>query len=63
MPTSTFTSIFALARTVGWIAQWNEMISDQTDNASLIRSTRTARHLRPSKRAAPVEHSETRGHE
>jgi citrate synthase len=23
-----FTCIFALARTVGWIAQWNEMISD-----------------------------------
>ena len=26
--TSMFTCIFALARTVGWIAQWNEMISD-----------------------------------
>ena len=23
-----FTAIFALARTVGWIAQWNEMIGD-----------------------------------
>ena len=28
IPTSMFTAIFALARTVGWIAQWNEMISD-----------------------------------
>ncbi len=28
IPVSMFTSIFALARTVGWIAQWNEMISD-----------------------------------
>ncbi|MCO7637771.1 citrate synthase [Pseudomonas sp. S 311-6] len=28
IPTSLFTAIFALARTVGWIAQWNEMISD-----------------------------------
>jgi citrate synthase len=28
IPTSMFTSIFAMARTVGWIAQWNEMISD-----------------------------------
>ena len=27
-PTSMFTAIFALARTVGWIAQWKEMISD-----------------------------------
>jgi citrate synthase len=28
IPTSMFTAIFALARTVGWIAQWNEMIED-----------------------------------
>jgi citrate synthase len=28
IPTSMFTCIFALARTVGWIAQWGEMISD-----------------------------------
>ena len=28
IPTSMFTCIFSLARTVGWIAQWNEMISD-----------------------------------
>jgi citrate synthase len=27
-PVSMFTCIFALARTVGWIAQWNEMIAD-----------------------------------
>ncbi|PHR16910.1 MAG: citrate (Si)-synthase [Sphingopyxis sp.] len=27
-PTSMFTVLFALARTVGWVAQWNEMISD-----------------------------------
>ncbi len=28
IPVSMFTCIFALARTVGWIAQWNEMIGD-----------------------------------
>ncbi|MDX1541420.1 MAG: citrate/2-methylcitrate synthase, partial [Geminicoccaceae bacterium] len=28
IPTSMFTGIFALARTVGWAAQWNEMIED-----------------------------------
>ncbi|MGE0875844.1 MAG: citrate synthase [Burkholderiales bacterium] len=28
IPVSMFTCIFALARTVGWIAQWQEMISD-----------------------------------
>ncbi len=27
-PTSMFTPIFALSRTVGWIAQWREMITD-----------------------------------
>src|SRR5512146_977524 len=27
-PTDMFTALFALARTVGWVAQWNEMISD-----------------------------------
>src|SRR3546814_3868164 len=27
-PTDMFTALFALARTVGWIAQWNEMIED-----------------------------------
>ncbi|MCM8557010.1 citrate synthase [Sphingomicrobium sediminis] len=27
-PTEMFTALFALARTTGWVAQWNEMISD-----------------------------------
>lgn len=27
-PTSMFTVLFALARTAGWVAQWNEMITD-----------------------------------
>ena len=27
-PTTMFTVLFALARTVGWVAQWNEMITD-----------------------------------
>jgi len=27
-PTAMFTAIFALSRTVGWIAQWKEMIAD-----------------------------------
>ena len=28
IPTSMFTAVFAMGRTVGWITQWNEMISD-----------------------------------
>ncbi len=27
-PTSMFTVLFAIARTVGWVAQWNEMVED-----------------------------------
>ncbi|KWT70572.1 Citrate synthase (si) [Hyphomicrobium sulfonivorans] len=27
-PMSMFTVLFAIARTVGWVAQWNEMIED-----------------------------------
>ena len=51
-PTSMFTVLFAVARTVGWIAQWKEMIGDPnykiarpassilaTPNASGFRST------------------------
>jgi citrate synthase len=29
-PTSMFTPIFALSRTVGWISQWKEMLGDPT---------------------------------
>jgi citrate synthase len=28
IPVSMFTVLFALARTVGWVAQWNEMVED-----------------------------------
>jgi citrate synthase len=28
IPTEMFTCIFALARTVGWMTQWEEMITD-----------------------------------
>ena len=28
IPTNMFTAIFAMARTVGWVAQWNEMVTD-----------------------------------
>ena len=28
IPTNMFTVIFALARTIGWVSQWSEMISD-----------------------------------
>ena len=28
IPTNMFTVMFALSRTIGWISQWNEMMSD-----------------------------------
>ena len=31
-PTSMFTVLFAVARTVGWISQWSEMIEDPQQN-------------------------------
>ncbi|MEN8236514.1 MAG: citrate synthase [Pseudomonadota bacterium] len=34
IPTSMFTAIFAVARTVGWVAHWNEMMSDSHQRIS-----------------------------
>ncbi|HMB75062.1 MAG TPA: citrate/2-methylcitrate synthase, partial [Kiloniellaceae bacterium] len=33
-PTSMFTVLFAVARTVGWVAQWREMIADPEQKIS-----------------------------
>ncbi len=44
-PTSMFTPIFALARTVGWISQWKEMIADPTQKIGRPRQLYTgAKH-------------------
>ena len=37
IPVSLFTGIFAMARTIGWIAQWNEMIADPEQKIGLPR--------------------------
>ncbi|MFP6708352.1 MAG: citrate synthase [Alphaproteobacteria bacterium] len=42
-PTSMFTVIFALARTVGWVAQWNEMIEDPSQKITRPRQLYTGR--------------------
>jgi citrate synthase len=34
IPVSMYTAIFALARTVGWIAQWKELIADPEQKLS-----------------------------
>jgi len=40
-PTQMFTPIFALARTVGWISQWKEMMEDPTNRISRPRQIYT----------------------
>ena len=46
-PTSMFTVLFAVARTVGWISQWKEMIEDSTQRIGRPRQLYTG----PAKRA------------
>ena len=40
-PTSMFTVLFALARTVGWVAQWREMVEDPNHRISRPRQLYT----------------------
>jgi citrate synthase len=49
IPTALFTAIFALARTVGWIAQWNEMLSDPEYKIGRPRQLYTGYTARPYK--------------
>ncbi|HMV11662.1 MAG: citrate (Si)-synthase [Nitrosomonas sp.] len=46
IPTSMFTAIFAMARTVGWVAQWNEMIADPDQKIGRPRQLYTGTGLR-----------------
>ncbi len=51
-PTDMFTVLFALARTVGWVAHWNEMISDPEQKIGRPRQLYTGPAQRP---YVPVE--------
>jgi citrate synthase len=49
-PTAMFTVLFALARTVGWVAQWNEMMEDPSQKIGRPRQLYTGvdmRHYQP----------------
>ena len=48
-PTSMFTALFALARTVGWIAQWGEMIEDPAQKIGRPRQLYNGQTERPYK--------------
>ena len=47
IPTKMFTAIFALARTVGWMAQWNEMMEDPEQKIGRPRQLYTGAAQRP----------------
>ena len=46
-PVSMFTVLFAVARTVGWIAQWNELIADESQKIGRPRQLYTGVGQRP----------------
>ena len=50
-PTSMFTVLFALARTVGWVAQWNEMIEDPVQKIGRPRQLYTGE---PQRKFVPI---------
>ena len=47
IPVSMFTVLFAVARTVGWVAQWNEMIEDPEQKIGRPRQLYTGHTKRP----------------
>ena len=46
IPTSMFTVLFAVARTVGWVSQWKEMIEDPSQRIGRPRQIYTRRRQR-----------------
>ena len=46
IPVSMFTVLFAVARTVGWVAQWNEMVGDPSQKIGRPRQLYTGATLR-----------------
>jgi citrate synthase len=47
LPPAMFTPVFAVARTVGWVAHWKEMIADPGDAALPPRQLYTGPAERP----------------
>ena len=46
IPITMFTVLFAVARTVGWVSHWNEMIQDPTQKIGRPRQLYTGQPLR-----------------
>ena len=45
-PISLFTVIFAVARTVGWVSHWNEMVEDKNSKIGRPRQLYTGKTIR-----------------
>ena len=52
IPTSMFTVLFAVARTVGWVSQWKEMIEDPSQRIGRPRQIYTGA---PTRDYVPLE--------
>lgn len=55
IPTNMFTAMFAMGRTVGWIAHWDEMIADPEQKIGRPRQLYTG----PTKRDVPLQHGKS----
>lgn len=55
IPTNIFTAMFAMGRTVGWVAHWDEMISDPEHRIGRPRQLYTG----PARRDIPERHHNT----
>src|SRR4029077_8209247 len=53
LPPAMFTPVFAVARTVGWVAHWNEMMTDPETRLSRPRQLYTGSGERP---LVPIAH-------
>ena len=57
-PTSMFTPIFALSRTIGWVSQWKEMIEDPEFKIGRPRQIYTGEPQRDIEQATPAQQSQ-----
>jgi citrate synthase len=55
-PTDYFTVLFAIARTAGWLAQWEEMLLDKEQKIARPRQIYTGKDERPYKSNLNYEH-------
>jgi len=46
IPTSMFTVVFAVARTIGWVSQWKELVEDPTQRIGRPRQVYTGAPVR-----------------